>query len=42
MIDNQRIATDYEITTDSFRHAVHSIYGLIEVRDTSGVFAKGK
>ena len=42
MIDHNRIATDYEITTDSFRHAVHSIYGLIEVRDTSGVFAKGK
>lgn len=42
MIDNQRVATDYEITTDSFRHAVHSIYGLIEVRDTSGVFMKGK
>lgn len=42
MIDNQRVATDYEITTDSFRHAVHSIYGLIEVRDTSGVWDKGK
>jgi hypothetical protein len=42
MIDNQRVATDYEITTDSFRHAVHSIYGLIEVRDTSGVWLKGK
>ena len=41
MIDNNRVATDYEITTDSFRHAVHSIYGLIEVRDTSGVWAKG-
>ena len=42
MIDNQRVATDYEITTDSFRHAVHSIYGLKEVRDTSGVWLKGK
>ena len=42
MLDNQRVATDYEITTDSFRHAVHSIYGLIEVRDTSGVWLKGK
>ena len=42
MIDNNRVATDYEITTDSHRHAVHSIYGLIEVRDTSGVWLKGK
>ena len=42
MIDNNRIATDYEITTDSFRHAVHSIYGWKEIRDTSGVWQKGK
>ena len=42
IIDNNRVATDYEITTDSFRHAVHSIYGAVEVRDTSGVWLKGK
>jgi hypothetical protein len=42
MVDEQRVATDYEITTDSHRHAVHSIYGWLEVRDTSAVWLKGK
>lgn len=41
VIDDQRVAVDYEITTDSHRHAVHSLYGFVEVRDTSGVWAKG-
>ena len=42
MVDDQRVATDYEITTDSHRHAVHSIYGWQEIRDTSGVYMLGK
>jgi hypothetical protein len=37
MIDNQRVATDYEISTDSFRHAVHSIYGIKLIRDTGSI-----
>ena len=41
MVDNMRTATDYEITTDSNRFAVHAIYGWKEMRDTSGVWAKG-
>lgn len=41
VVDDQRVAVDYEITTDSHRHAVHSLYGHVEVRDTSGVWAKG-
>lgn len=41
VLDDQRVAVDYEITTDSHRHAVHSLYGHVEVRDTSGVWGKG-
>lgn len=41
VVDDQRVAVDYEISTDSHRHAVHSLYGHTEVRDTSGVWLKG-
>ena len=41
MLDNMRTAQDYEITTDSHRYAVHAIFGWAEMRDTSGVWAKG-
>ncbi len=41
VVDNMRSADDYEISTDSHRFAVHSIYGWKEIRDTSGVWAKG-
>lgn len=42
MVDNMRTADDYEISTDSHRFAVHAIYGWKEIRDTSGVWNKGK
>ena len=41
MLDSNRVATDYEISTDSFRHAVHSLFGAAEIRDTSAVFMRG-
>lgn len=42
MVDNMRTATDYEITTDSNRFAVHAIYGWKEIRDKAGVWMKGE
>ena len=41
VIDNMRTAKAYEIDTDSDKFAMHSIYGLIEVRDDHGVFMRG-
>ena len=41
VIDNMRTASMYEINTDSNKHAIHAIYGLIEVRDDHGVFMRG-
>lgn len=42
MVDDQRNASDYEISTDSMRVAIHSLYGIIEGRDTSGIWVKAK
>ena len=41
VIDNMRVRSFYEITTDSDQRAVHAIYGQVEVRDDHGVFMRG-
>ena len=41
IIDNMRTVSMYEIDTDSTKVAVHSIYGLKEIRDDHGVWGKG-
>ena len=41
VLDEQRITSMMEIDTDSTKFVVHALYGMIEVRDTSGVWAKG-
>ena len=41
VIDNMRVASQYEIDTDSMKYAVHILYGAIEVRDNHGVFMRG-
>jgi hypothetical protein len=41
VVDNMRKVSAYEIDSDSTKVAIHSLYGLIEVRDDHGVFAKG-
>jgi len=41
VIDNMRNVEHYEISTDSTRYAVHSIYGMIAVRTDHGVFCRG-
>lgn len=40
VIDMMRVETMFEIDDDSDKKAVHSIYGLIEVRDNHGVFVR--
>lgn len=41
IMDNMRTASQYEIDTDSTKYAVHSIYGMLEIRTDHGVFARG-
>ena len=41
VVDNNRTHLFYDIDTDSTKHAIHVVYGLKEVRDDHGVWAKG-